>query len=694
LRLPALLALLLLVFPAAADTVHLKGGKKLHGRVIATEPEVVVNIYNSTNLGMKLGVERVPASRVKKIVRTIPAPRREFQARVRKAEDAATLVELAAWCAEHKLAAERVYALELALRMEPDNAKARKALGQKAPKGDWGEQIALARRYLSAENAEARAAAMAAIRKDRHFPFPELYLQRALRSTAQAKGYQRDRPVALRADKLLPNARYTLVVPANYDPLRATPLVIGLHGGGAGGADGKLVVGSGHSAMNFYRGAVERLGWICACPTALRAGWGNRANDDLVDALLEELRALYNIDENRIYLVGHSMGGGGTWAQGARLPETWAAIAPAASFGVRGIDRFKKTGTGFYVYHSDDDPRTRIGGVRPHMKNLPGTGIDFVYTELPGRGHSFPADVVRDIFAFFEVRTLSRGRGRPKPSVRPQSSFLGKRSRDEKKYLPALDTGRGAAADDKLGKLIKRLATGGGVAKQVVDDLVKHPSEKVDGAVAKQMLKGDATADVRRFGAVILGQRKAKEQIKNLGRVLLIENDAIAQGAILDAFEAIGDPAAGDQLVKFLKKRQAYMKERARGTQLDHSDWSSIVPPLSRACSLIGSFKPKNGAATITKSVIEGVFLAGTTVIYDIQNQRPLPVGQALARGACGALAQLKDPVARPALERMAAAPTSQVSIKRLRGPGAIMGDWAKDARVAGYVREALLALK
>jgi dienelactone hydrolase len=694
LRLPALLVLLLLALPAAADTVHLKGGKKLHGRVIATEPEVVVNIYNSTNLQMKLGVERVPASRVKKIVRTIPAPRREFQARMRKAEDAASLLEIAAWCAEKKLSEERGYALELALRLEPGNEDARKALGRKAPKGDWGEQVALARRFLSAADAEKRAAALLAIRKDRHFPFSERYLQRALRSAGQAKGYQRDRPVALRADKLLPNARYTLVVPANYDPLVPTPLVIGLHGGGAGGADGKLVVGSGHSAMNFYRGQVEGRGWICACPTALRAGWGSRPNDDLVDALLDELCALYNIDENRIYLVGHSMGGGGTWVQGARLPETWAAIAPAASFGVTGIDRFKKTGTGFYVYHSDDDPRTRVGGVRPRMQNLPGSGIDFVYTELPGRGHSFPAEVVRDIFRFFEVRTLSIGRGRPKPAARPQSSFQRKLSRDEKKYLPALETAGGGATDDKLGKLIKRLATGGGVAEQVVDDLAKHPSPKVDGAVAKQMLKGDATADVRRFGAVILGKRKAKQQIKNLGRVLLIENDATAQGAILDAFEAIGDPAAGDQLVKFLKKRQAYLKERARGTQLDHSDWSAILPPMARACSLVGSFKPKGGAATIAKVVLEGVFLAGTTVIYDIQNQRPLPVGQALARGACSALAQLKDPVAQEALDRMAAVPTSQVTVKRLRGPVAIMGDWAKDPRIAGYVREARLALK
>ena len=67
----AVLALLLLSLVAAGDTVHLKGGKKLKGRVIAEDPEVVVNIYNSTFKEMTLDVQRVPKEKVKKIVRTL-----------------------------------------------------------------------------------------------------------------------------------------------------------------------------------------------------------------------------------------------------------------------------------------------------------------------------------------------------------------------------------------------------------------------------------------------------------------------------------------------------------------------------------------------------------------------------------------------------------------------------------------------
>ena len=38
-----------------------------------------------------------------------------------------------------------------------------------------------------------------------------------------------------------------------------------------GGADGKLVVGSGEQAMPFYQGSCKRLGWIAVCPNAVVA---------------------------------------------------------------------------------------------------------------------------------------------------------------------------------------------------------------------------------------------------------------------------------------------------------------------------------------------------------------------------------------------------------------------------------------
>ena len=49
--------------------------------------------------------------------------------------------------------------------------------------------------------------------------------------------------------------------------------------------------------------------------------------------VLELVRKQYKIDDNRIYLMGHSMGGIGTWKLAPKYPDIWAAIAPFSGSG-------------------------------------------------------------------------------------------------------------------------------------------------------------------------------------------------------------------------------------------------------------------------------------------------------------------------------------------------------------------------
>jgi len=693
----AAVAAVLLAAAASADSLR-AGGRRLVGRIVEDGDTIRINEFNSTVPGA-YGTHTFPKSEVRRIKRTYPLPHVEFQRRIAAARTAEECVAVAKWADEQRrMKDEERWALEKALRLDPDHEAARKELGYRAPDGRWPDQMRLAREFVGAETGVARLAAWRKIERDRDFPFEKVELQRVLRSKGQPTGYQRDRPVTLRADKLLPNAKYTLLVPKSYDPLVPTPLLVGLHGGGAGGADGKLVVGAGHQAMNFYREEGERRGWICACPDALRAGWGQRVNDELVDAMLEELLALYNIDETRIYLTGHSMGGGGTWAQGARLPETWAAIAPTASFGVQGLKRFEKTRTPFYVYHSDDDPRTRVEGVRPQMENLKGQrGLDFVYTELSGQGHGFPAVVRRDIFEFFAPRRLGEGR-RFQPAVRPRSSFRRRVSRDEKRYLPELvdPTDADGGLADSLSALLKDLKRGGGVAKASVDRLVACEDQKTNARVARVLVSSRSGPDVRRYAAEVLGRRKAKGELREIGRALLVETDSDALLALLGALEEINDPEAGPAALRFLEKRADYLERRRSGQRLHYSDWATILPTMAHACRLVGRFRPDGGGDAVARTVLEGVLLSDMEVVYDTAVQRPLPPLRALARSACAAAAELGGKDVEEALARIVRRGQGAVEAKleTLRGPVKALSGFPGDRTVLNAARAALRTLE
>lgn len=54
---------------------------------------------------------------------------------------------------------------------------------------------------------------------------------------------------------------------------------------------------------------------------------------EVVDGVLNEVATQYQIDEDRIYVTGLSIGGFGTWTVALAYPKRFAAIAPIAGGG-------------------------------------------------------------------------------------------------------------------------------------------------------------------------------------------------------------------------------------------------------------------------------------------------------------------------------------------------------------------------
>jgi dienelactone hydrolase len=136
-----------------------------------------------------------------------------------------------------------------------------------------------------------------------------------------------------------------------------------------------------------------------------------------LDALevLELNRRRLDIDDNRIYLTGHSMGGHGTWQIGVTVPDRFAAIGPSAGWvsfwSYVGTERFADDAPieemlrratnpsdtlglvrntlhyGVYVLHGEKDDNVPVAQARIMLDHLADFHGDFAFFEQPGAGH-------------------------------------------------------------------------------------------------------------------------------------------------------------------------------------------------------------------------------------------------------------------------------------------------------------------
>lgn len=216
---------------------------------------------------------------------------------------------------------------------------------------------------------------------------------------------------------------FTLFVPSKYDKAKKTPLVVALHG-----------LGSNPAQIIRYpkmTESAETNGFIVVCPMGYneRGGYGAPAWSKMfhgktdAGALSEKdvlnvlaiVRKEFNIDENRIYLMGHSMGGGGTMHLGIKYPELWAALAPIAPalFG-KPDDLEKAKHLPVIMIQGDKDMLVPVSGVRPWAVKMKELGMTHEYMEVKGGGHLDVAfENIPRIFDFFAKQSRTPATTKP-----------------------------------------------------------------------------------------------------------------------------------------------------------------------------------------------------------------------------------------------------------------------------------------
>jgi predicted peptidase len=101
------------------------------------------------------------------------------------------------------------------------------------------------------------------------------------------------------------------------------------------------------------------------------------------------VRKEFNIDERRIYMMGHSMGGAGTLYLGAKYPSVWAALAPIApaAFSLNPDSLKSIPNMPIIFVHGDKDEMVPVSLSQQWIAKLKELNMTFEYNEMPGLSH-------------------------------------------------------------------------------------------------------------------------------------------------------------------------------------------------------------------------------------------------------------------------------------------------------------------
>lgn len=206
---------------------------------------------------------------------------------------------------------------------------------------------------------------------------------------------------------------YALYLPPDFDESRHYPLVLSLHGAGSNHRlNLRRVFGKSNAPgendveASRYFPEWEDVDYIVASPYARGTmGYQGVAEQDVMD-VLADVKRRFPVDENRIYLTGLSMGGGGTLWIGLSRPDRWAAIAPVCPAPPAGTEALAANALHLpvHLFQGAEDPVVNPASVRAWAERFETQRTNVTYTEYPGVGHESWENAYEDgqIFDWFD----------------------------------------------------------------------------------------------------------------------------------------------------------------------------------------------------------------------------------------------------------------------------------------------------
>jgi pimeloyl-ACP methyl ester carboxylesterase len=259
----------------------------------------------------------------------------------------------------------------------------------------------LAERAIHEDDKDKRAAIVTQLRK-----FDVAAVEKALRSPSRgAPGIALGQVVERTSKSDLDGEefKYAVQLPADYDPSKPWPLLVTLHGANGNGTDW---------IRTWVRTAGTR--YILVAPTTPRHTWSARQGHYYVLTALREMTEKLNVDPDRIYLDGMSMGAGGTFRLAEHFPDHWAAIGPRCnvpdirqkkdkSYVTMLAENYRMVPT-YWVVGAKDE-KIPIEMARAAKVDLDAAKGELVYMEYPDGGHDWSLEKDEVVLEWYDKHT-------------------------------------------------------------------------------------------------------------------------------------------------------------------------------------------------------------------------------------------------------------------------------------------------
>ena len=170
---------------------------------------------------------------------------------------------------------------------------------------------------------------------------------------------------------------YRILKPLNYDPSKKYPVHLFLHGAGERGDDNKSQLVHGAKLFLKKENRLKYNSWVIfpQCPSNDR--WPSLATDswdnkddyfpdnkeisppnktlDLVIKFMDQFIEKKQVNKQRVYITGLSMGGMGTFEMLHRRPDMFAAATPICGNGNAELSKLYATKIHLWIFHGSDD---------------------------------------------------------------------------------------------------------------------------------------------------------------------------------------------------------------------------------------------------------------------------------------------------------------------------------------------------